>query len=413
MLRSSLGFHTITLSLDIKYNEVMPLIRRFNKYRMITKSIETYTANKKGENIQVYRPREGSYPPTYLNIVYPKYRGIKWSIRCNNWDSSFKGYYVEAIINPKLLGGIIDYINASTFSDMEAAIKKFNLEAKSISPTLKDFYHYHIKRVDYCINFALDELVPGCSPEQIMKLIKRGDMPPYYKEWKEYDPIAHRTKTKKSSFYLVNPSVNINCYMKYEELLERSQKYEGSGYSQITLEMLDEAKDIIRFEVQCKYHKMYTLNNRAEESGNCRINKYESLLSDETCHETIDYYFKKFIGIGDWYTMYQAIRTIKFNSFNSQKEKRLVNALKFVNDCHSLAEAKTAYQGNDLKAFERAIKELSNLGINPVIIPKNWGIKHIPNLLHAYFDKVQDEKDEEAFWAKELDKTIKEFGYPV
>lgn len=49
MLRSSLGFHTVTLSLDIKYNEVMPLIRRFNKYRIITKSIEMYLPDKKGK----------------------------------------------------------------------------------------------------------------------------------------------------------------------------------------------------------------------------------------------------------------------------------------------------------------------------------------------------------------------------
>ena len=34
-----------------------------------------------------------------------------------------------------------------------------------------------------------------------------------------------------------------------------------------------------------------------------------------------------------------------------------------------------------------------SLNINPVTIPREWGIKHIPNLLNAYFDKVQEEQD--------------------
>lgn len=31
------------------------------------------------------------------------------------------------------------------------------------------------------------------------------------------------------------------------------------------------------------------------------------------------------------------------------------------------------------------------MGINPVTIPKGWGMKHIPNILYAYFDKKDGE----------------------
>ena len=70
----------------------------------------------------------------------------------------------------------------------------------------------------------------------------------------------------------------------------------------------------------------------------------------------------------------------------------MIKALVLVNDCHSVTRAKEAYQGSDLDAFKRTLGDLASLGINPVTIPREWGIKHIPNLLYAYFDKVSEEK---------------------
>lgn len=402
MPRSSLGFHTITLSLNLEYKEVKPLIKHFDKYRRKTGLIEMYRANIKGKNIQVYRPSEDKeyfLLPLWTNIVYHKeYAGIKWSIRCNYGNDAFKSHFVEVTINPKILGGINDYVTAATYDDMGTVIENFNNEARSISPILKDFHHYYLKRVDYCINFALNELAPGCSPEQIMKLIKRADIPTHYKEWKEYDTTAHRTKSKNSSFYLMNSSVVINCYMKHVELQERSQKYESREYSQITREMLNKSLDIIRFEVQCKYHKMYDLNRKAEEAGNHKTNKYESLLTNEMCSEIVSDHYKKTIGKGDWSSQQYAVRRIRLCKFNSQKEKRLIDALNFVNGCKTLSDAKSAFKGDDLKTFKRTLNDLSNLGINPVAIPKNWGIKYIPNLLYAYFDKVSEE-----LWVEKFD----------
>lgn len=90
--------------------------------------------------------------------------------------------------------------------------------------------------------------------------------------------------------------------------------------------------------------------------------------------------------------MQEAVRIIERENYNIQKEKRLIHALELVNRCRSLDKAKMAYQGQELSAFKRTLKDLSSLNINPVTIPREWGIKHIPNLLYAYFDKVQEEQ---------------------
>lgn len=416
MLRSSLGFHTMTLIILYKIEEIRRLIRHFLKYREDTELIELYQIDGKG-NYSIYKSPSGStfFLPLHLEIRYidNKDRGIKWELRCNNCDSEFKSYFIKTTINPKIPGGIYGYITAATYDDMEAAITNFNLESKRISPLLKSFEFYKITRVDYCITFDLNELASGCSPDRIMKLIRRGDIPPYYKEYMEYDDIAHRMKPKSGSFYLMNPSANINCYSKLIALQNRSEDRESRGLPPIPKATLDSAHGIIRFEVQCKYHKTYTLSKRAETSGNYDYNKYESLLTYEMCTDAVGDYFNGVVGRGDWYTLQAAVRIIQSQHFNKQREKRLIDALQFVNQCRSLAKAKAFYRGNDLVDFKRTLKELSSLDINPVTIPKEWGIKHIPHLLYAYHDKVQQEKIEKQiieFQAECLDEYMKKVG---
>ena len=133
----------------------------------------------------------------------------------------------------------------------------------------------------------MDDFIPTYDPELIMNLIKRSDIPPHYKEWTEYDDTSHRKKSRPESFYLCSKSVNVNCYSKYLQLLNRSEENVEKGYAPIPQEIIDASRSIIRFEVQCKYHKTYALNKIAENSGNECPNKYKSLLTPLTCIEII------------------------------------------------------------------------------------------------------------------------------
>ncbi len=418
MLTSSLGFHTMTLSMPLEAKKVQTLIKHFRKYSQNTGLIQMYHIGERNKVCEYNPAHNLEYIlPRHIKIKYHQEdRGITWSIRSNNWSRDFQSYMAEATINPKILAGIRDYITASTYDDMDAAIIKFNLEAGRISPLLKTFDDYSLKRIDYCINFCLDELITGISPEQVMTLIRRSDIPPFYEEWTEYDYVSHRKKSKPGSFYLVNPSVNINCYSKFMKFQEQSQKNLERGYPPIPQSTLDASRSIIRFEVQCKYRKMYALSSRMEASGNQSYNKYGSLLTHEACNEIIENYFKKTIGRGDWHSLHYASIIIKSYNFNSQKEKRLIDALKLVSVCRGIAKAKEAYQGYSLDVFKRTLKELSSLNINPVTIPKSWGCLYIPNLLYAYYDKEQKEKmkkqDMEEFLNGGYSKNLKEFGYP-
>lgn len=396
-MRSSLGFHTMSLMLLVNDEDITELIKDFKKYSQNTRLIKIYVDN-------------GDYHIMY----YKEDRGIKWIIRQNDWSYRFGVYIVQVTINPKILGGIQDYVKASTYENMETAITNFNLESKRISPLLKNFYEYKLQRIDYCVNFYLDELINQGSPELIMELIKKSNIPTDYEEYMKYDKTAHRMKSPDDSFYLKNNSVNVNCYNKYADLQQRSEDRKSKGLGGISQVTLDEARGIIRFEVQFKYYKMYHVSKLAKQAGNNEYNLYESLLIPEVCIDIVEDYFIKIIGKGDWYTLQAATKKIKEQHFHKQKENRLIEALQYVNQCRSLAKAKASLEGKELEAFKRTLNDLSALHISPVTIPKDRGVTKIPNLLYAYFDKVQSEKlkwEIEEFSSNCLKEYVKEFGY--
>ena len=386
MLQSSLGFHTMTLDMSLTGTDVYKLLLDFIAYSKTT-ALKMYRL-KEGQYITYSSP---NYLPTDVKIYFDgKYKGIHWHIYS---DDRYSGmvYIIETTINPKFLAGITDYLAAATYGDMNIAIINFNNESKKISSLLGTFNDYRIKRVDYCINICLNDFIPICDPELIMNLIKRSDIPPHYKEWTEYDDTSHRKKSRPESFYLCSNSANINYYSKYLQLQNRSQENEEKGFDPIPQETIDASHDIIRFEVQCKYFKTYALNKKAENSGNECSNKYKSLLAPLTCIEIISSYYEKVIGKGDWYTLSEAVQIIQSKNFNSQREQRYIDKLKYVSQCRSIAKAKASYQGNELLAFKQTLKELADLNINPVTIPREWNIKYIPNFLKAYFNELMED----------------------
>lgn len=195
-------------------------------------------------------------------------------------------------------------------------------------------------------------------------------------------------KSRPESFYLKSNSVTINYYSKYLQLLNKSQENVKKGYPPINQEILDASRNIYRFEVQCKYHKIYSMSQKAKEAGNRSINKYKSLLDPILCVTIISNYYNKVIGKGDWYTLSTAIQIIKSKCFNSQKEQHLINALKDVSRCRSLVKAKESCPIEKIATFTRALNQLETLNINPVTIPREWHIEYIPNLLRSYLDQL-------------------------
>ena len=107
------------------------LISDFKKYSKETGEIKMFLCDKKGNPIE-YK-NTSRYAPLKLIIQYYKdNHGIEWSVDSYTNYAGFLTYKVSVKINPKILGGVHDYITAATYNDMEAAIENFNLESEKI-----------------------------------------------------------------------------------------------------------------------------------------------------------------------------------------------------------------------------------------------------------------------------------------
>ena len=311
MPQSSIGFHTLTMSMPLFDNERNRLMLDFKRY------------SQKTGDLQIYSDKCGNLVIKF----YKEDKGIKWRIRSGVWFERFRLRLdvIDVTINPKILSNICDYITATNCNDMDVAIFKFNRISKEISPVLRTFENYGFRRIDYCINFLVDELAPKCTSELIMDLIRRGDIPRFYREWMQYDKRSHRLKASPDSFYLMSRIAHINCYRKSVDLQNRRNK----GITSITQAIVDEAQGIIRFEVQCKFPKICSLARRIGKDRSSSFNKCQELLGYHACLEQINHYYKVTIGAGDWFSLSMAQRIIRGYRFHKQKTERLLRSLIF------------------------------------------------------------------------------------
>lgn len=428
---SSMGYHTFAISMSLTQEEADLLFKDFKRYR-----------DKTDEICIIECPKYKKDPfGRHYEIKYSgEYKGISWRMRFSNRgfmiNDKFMPCSVKVVINPKILTGEISYIIAAQASYLEKVERNFNAEAQKISPMLKRFDCYSLNRLDYCINVDVSEMkiyparLKEKLPEKIMELIKYGDIPKNFSE--EYK--------EKFQFYLKSGTVVINCYWKYFELAKEFNECID----------LKKSYDIIRFEVQYKYPKVCeTLSKIKKEfakyrsgmieklryqaisdidkkldgadirfkqtvemlKGNASDNMIKkicmmSMMSDDKCMEVIKKYFNKTVKPGSYYTFDFARRKIEADVSNWEKVIRLTNALQLIRDKGGIARAKACMQDRELDEFRGSLRDLARLGINPVTIPEEWGIQTIPNLLDAYYNKLDEEQVKEEMKSGFLEQAL-------
>ncbi len=384
MEKTSIGFHTVTIVKTLTKKEALKLIEDFERYAE-TNDIKFFQIRKLKSlgHLDEFTKWLYSTFPDYYIAHYPEYKGILWLLRYSNISPGFikhgevdKPCSIKATINPKILTGEKDYLAAATVDYLESTEALFNNEAKKISPILGEYRHYSMNRPDYCVNFDLRELKIPCTAEQMIKLIKRGNIPTHYSEWVDDDDSA------KSSFYLESKSVAINCYWKHKQLKAKFNDCPD----------LEASQNLIRFEVQCKYLKTYLLSKDIKRKQ--ELSEYDvirEMLSEDFCKEIIKKYFNKVIRRGDYFTLNEAIRQVQLQHFSKKKEARLIMELKRINQFRGIYKVRAALQGDELEILRRTLRDLSEINVNPVTIPREWNITRIPNLLDAYDRRVEEE----------------------
>lgn len=390
MENTSRGFHTITIIKKLTKEEAKILWQDFWIYSEKSAEVKMFPLknNKIPDTADEFIKKLYSSSARYYVIHY-KGKGILWLLRIGNRSPGFvkpteddRPCSIKATLNPKILSGKKDYLTAATSDYLDETEALFNAEARKISPVLGDYSHFSMSRPDYCVNFDLKELGISCTAEQMMHLIRHGDIPRHYSEWMAYNKKSKRKRPCKDSFYLKCGSATINCYGKNKQLITNHPQCPN----------LESSRHIIRFEVQCKYPKMYRLSqdikNRSDVSEAEVIRK---MLSDDFCAYIIRDYFDRVIRRGNYFALDWAIQRVQENHYQQKKEERLIHELKRINQRRGIHKVRAELEGDELKTFQRTLRELAAIGINPVTIPREWNIQYIPNLLDAY-DKFCDKE---------------------
>lgn len=391
MKNTSLGFHTFSVQLRVNYEYFTKITSDFIRYaNNLQNGMKRYPVSNGTENIG-------------WRYVYEYDKGLQWYLYSFESGNGYLIQGVTAIINPKVL---IDnnYIHAAQSQDIKLVKEIFNKRAKNISPYLYEFDQWSTNRIDYCLNIDTKELELPCTAKQLMKLVKRANIPKHFKEHKEYHTSSHRQKSDPNSFYLQSKSVTINFYHKFFQQSSKHPNY-ANRYG---------SYNVLRFEIQCKYPKLYTMSkfykpnecNSLDFSEDLVEKLYydyietgispptinsDTVLPTQVSYDMIEKYIFKTLRKGDYFTFDIAQKIVESYNFRPEKEERLLYALDIVSTARGIAAAKEKILGLDLDDFKRSLNDLDEILVNPVTIPIKWNINHIPNPIRAYCDAIYEE----------------------
>ena len=389
MKNTSLGYHTLSVHLKMKYDYFFLVERDFINYANDPKNGMKRFPYVVGDRRLGWR------------YVYNDDKGLQWRLCSFESPNGYSYHGITAIINPRVLM-YNNYIHAAQADDIKSVKGIFNQKLQEISPGMYDFDEWSMNRADYCLNIDTAELGLPCTAKQLIKLVKRANIPKHFTERKKYDATSHRLRTDPDSFYLQSKSVTINFYRKFAQQDLKHPNYANR----------DASFNVIRFEVQCKYPKLYAiLNKYAPESISGLYSFDESLeetdydydigydifpsgikpgsiLTASISREILEKYIYKTIRKGDYFTLDGAKEIVESYGFRADKEERLLYALDIVNEARGISAAMKKLPDLELADFKRSLNDLDEILVNPVTIPRKWGIRHIPNPYRAYCDTV-------------------------
>ena len=122
------------------------------------------------------------------------------------------------------------------------------------------------------------------------------------------------------------------------------------------------------------------------------INHTKSLFCDTFSENMIRKYFNKVIRKGDYFTFEGARWMVQSYNFRQDREERLLDSLNLISKHGGIDKTLSILQKNKLSdklsEVKRSLKDLDDIYVNPVTIPRRWGISHIPNPMRAYYDSM-------------------------
>lgn len=331
--------HSFELFIPVSSDDVQQLFYKYgirvNKYRYIRAAIEEL--NKKLKNVfpayAIVRTREHEY----LNGI---------------WYLQFK---VDAI----------KVLNRGTITDedyelIELDIRKFLTRHFGYS----DYFDYHtLTRMDY----RIDVEVPNPQHRELLfHLLEKYTLKYAYKEkikWgkdEDGNPIKYET-----SQYHKCKSTELIIYSKEEERIAKGE----------SIELYD--KNIIRYELRLKNSHLNSMK-REDKGGKGRPKQLKVYFSKQLMVEYMKKHVVPIVHTGDYYKINEAEKIIANSNFSRRKKESLRKILVMISKGNIDTPLKKPKEegGISRPTYRQYLRDLASLGINPILIPKNFSTEN-------------------------------------
>jgi len=231
------------------------------------------------------------------------------------------------------------------------------------------------RRIDYTVNFTFDNL-----RDKLLFLEMTRKTSRYVRKHRKRIP---ELKLNEQSTAEGNSSVKIIFYDKQKQIAET---YNHISPQELEFLLIDSA-NIIRFEVQCKKGRILSLQRKYKLSNRSIIN----FLNEDIARDVLLDEYRKSVGECDFYSFYWAKKIIDASNFTANKKSRLINVLQLIAQARHVDIAKEQFiEGTRIKrtniivkgceyTFRNYLRDLTNLGINPMLIPKERKVTHLIN----------------------------------
>ena len=200
---------------------------------------------------------------------------------------------------------------------------------------------YKLCRIDYTKDFSTS-YVP-----EILNLLKNSG--------KKNNRYHFSDGNGYSSYYAFRQSYSITLYNKSDEISNKFNRH--NNYT----ELINASQDILRFEFQFKKSAIAYRCKKLEINNN--VISF-LIASQKLAPEILSSEYRKIVGTGSFYKAYRANKIINDSSFSPAMKKRLTVFLKDLS-----GSSMKKYSSPTIRSYTAKLEEL---GISPIIIPKNW-----------------------------------------
>lgn len=286
---------------------------------------------------------------------------------------SYINYVIDARVNPSKVIYREKSIDIYKPSDYEIFQQCFNHEIKSFNlPFLPDLDGWKAHRIDFTYNIHTPYV------KDYIRSFHKSDLRGFTIK---KDQHGHRSM-KAGSLYINNSAVTLNFYDKFDEM----QKAEGG--TRHTQEEIQQAKDILRIEVQAGRDKLSGIK-RKQEFTSKQISEF--MTSPEAAEDLVISYAEKVLGSATYRKKPAAITLINHSKKQKRTKEQLIAALEAVSKPYKRID-EVRQEHPDLE-IDKTKKILRDLDINLATLDKNTKVRELPSIPALLREAIEEERN--------------------